>query len=145
MASQLTPYLNFPGTAREAMTFYQSVLGGRLDIMTFGQYGMEGPGAEGVMHAYLESPDGFVLMASDMPPGQDAPTAASNVHVSLSGDDDALRGYWAGLAEGAEVTMPLEKQMWGDEFGALTDRYGISWMVNVGTGGDAPAQGSAAE
>ncbi|WP_425414785.1 hypothetical protein [Phycicoccus jejuensis] len=53
MASQLNPYLNFPGTAREAMTFYQEVLGGSLDVMTFGQYGMEGEGADGVMHAYL--------------------------------------------------------------------------------------------
>ncbi len=140
MASQLNPYLNFPGTAREAMTFYQQVLGGSLDVMTFGQYGMEGEGADGVMHAYLATPDGFVLMASDMPPGQDGgATAASNVHVSLSGDDDALRRYWEGLSEGATVTMPLEKQMWGDEFGALTDRFGISWMVNIGTG--EPPQG----
>lgn len=139
MASQLNPYLNFPGTAREAMTRYQEIFGGRLDVMTFGQYGMEGEGADGVMHAYLESDDGFVLMASDMPPGQDAATAASNVHVSLSGDDDALRRYWEALAEGATVTMPLEKQMWGDEFGALTDRFGISWMVNIGTGEPPPS------
>ncbi len=140
MASQLNPYLNFPGTAREAMTFYQQVLGGQLDLMTFGQYGMEGEGADGVMHAYLATDDGFVLMASDMPPGQEgAATAASNVHVSLSGDDERLRGYWDGLAEGASVTMPLEKQMWGDEYGALTDRFGISWMVNIGSG--EPPQG----
>jgi PhnB protein len=140
MPSQLNPYLNFPGTAREAMTFYQEVLGGTLDIMTFGQYGAEGEGADGVMHAYLATDDGFVLMASDMPPGQEgAATAASNVHVSLSGDDERLRGYWDGLAEGATVSMPLEKQMWGDEFGALTDRFGISWMVNIGSG--EPPQG----
>ena len=31
--------------------------------------------------------------------------------------------------------MPLEKQMWGDEFGMLTDRFGIPWLVNIGTGG----------
>lgn len=135
MASQLTPYLNFPGTAREAMTFYQQVLGGDLDVMTFGQYGMEGAGADGVMHAYLRTRDGFVLMGSDLPPGQEGvPSGVTNVHVSLSGDDDTLRGYWEGLSEGATVTMPLEQQMWGDEFGALTDRFGISWMVNIGTG-----------
>ncbi|HMM95788.1 VOC family protein [Phycicoccus sp.] len=135
MASQLTPYLNFPGTAREAMSFYQQVLGGDLDVMTFGQYGVEGPGADGVMHAHLRTADGFVIMASDLPPGQEeVPSGVTNVHVSLSGDDAALRGYWDGLADGATVTMPLEKQMWGDEFGALTDRFGISWMVNIGTG-----------
>ena len=61
-------------------------------------------------------------------------TPGSNFAVSLSGDDDALRGYFQGLAEGGTVDMPLEKQMWGDEFGMLTDKFGISWMVNVGTG-----------
>lgn len=142
MASRLNPYLNFDGTAREAMTFYQQVLGGRLDVMTFGQYGMEGEGADGVMHAYLENDHGFVVMASDIPPGQDgAATGASNVHVSLSGDDERLRGYWDGLAEGATVTMPLEKQMWGDEYGALVDRFGISWMVNIGSGEGEPPRG----
>jgi PhnB protein len=131
MGAQLNPYLNFPGTAREAMTFYQQVLGGRLDVMTFGDYGMEGEGSDGVMHAYLETDDGFALMASDLPPGQDASLGTTNVHVSISGTDESLRSYWEGLSQGATVTMPLEKQMWGDEFGALTDRYGISWMVNL--------------
>ncbi len=28
--------------------------------------------------------------------------------------------------------MPLEKQMWGDVFGMCTDRFGISWMVDIG-------------
>ena len=64
----------------------------------------------------------------------DSRNPTTNVHVSLSGDDDALRRSWEGLAEGGTVTMPLEKQMWGDEYGQLVDRFGISWMVNIGTG-----------
>ena len=56
-----------------------------------------------------------------------------NIAVSLSGDDaDDLRGYWEKLSDGGTVTMPLEKQMWGDEFGMCIDRFGISWMVNIG-------------
>jgi PhnB protein len=52
--------------------------------------------------------------------------------ISVSGDDgDALRGYWDKLSAGGTVTMPLEKQMWGDEFGMCIDRFGVSWMVNV--------------
>ena len=52
--------------------------------------------------------------------------------MSLSGDDvDQLRGWFAGLAEGGEVTTPLALQMWGDEFGMLTDRFGVPWMVNI--------------
>jgi PhnB protein len=55
-----------------------------------------------------------------------------NITISLSGDDaDDLRGWWDKLAEGGTVSVPLEKQMWGDEFGQCTDRFGIDWMVNI--------------
>ena len=71
-------------------------------------------------------------MGADNPPGS-ALTAGNNIAVSLSGDDDAaLRGYWDKLSDGATVTVPLEKQMWGDVFGMCTDRFGIQWMVNIG-------------
>ena len=70
MSARLNPYLTFNGTAREAMhLFYQSVFGGDLTVSTFGEFGMEGDGAAGVMHAQLETPDGFTLMASDTGPG----------------------------------------------------------------------------
>ena len=83
------------------------------------------------MHAQLETPSGFTLMASDAPPGMPLDKGAT-VSISLSGDDsDELRRFWEGLSEGAQVTMPLEKQMWGDEFGMLTDRFGMQWMVNI--------------
>jgi PhnB protein len=135
MAARLNPYLTFPGTAREAMTYYQQVLGGDLTISTFGEFGQEGPGSDGVMHAHLETPDGFVLMASDTAPGQEEGfTRGDQMTVSLSGDDESLRRYWDGLADGGTVAMPLEKQMWGDEFGMLTDRFGVPWMVNIGSG-----------
>jgi PhnB protein len=134
MAARLNPYLSFNGTAREAMTFYQQVLGGDLVINTFGEFGQEGEGSDGVMHAQLETPQGFTIMASDTAPGMDEVTLGSNFAVSLSGDDEALRRHWEGLSEGATITMPLEKQMWGDEFGMLTDRFGVPWMVNIGSG-----------
>jgi PhnB protein len=55
------------------------------------------------------------------------------ITISLSGDDEAeLRGYWDGLVDGGTVTMPLERQMWGDLFGQCTDRFGVNWMVNIG-------------
>ncbi len=33
--------------------------------------------------------------------------------------------------DGGSIDMPLEKQFWGDEYGALTDRFGMHWMVNI--------------
>ena len=61
-----------------------------------------------------------------------ARTLGTSVTVSISGDDtEQVRSYWAGLTAGAQIEMPLEMQMWGDEYGSFTDRYGIPWMVNI--------------
>jgi PhnB protein len=138
VSMRLNPYLNFPGTAREAMQLYESVFGGTLTVMTFADAGAQGvPEPQQVMHAMLETPRGFTLMASDMPPGSDH-QPGNAIAVSLSGDDgDELRRYWSALSADGTVTMPLEMQMWGDEFGACTDRFGVSWMVDIagpGTG-----------
>ena len=132
MASLLNPYLSFSDTARQAMEFYRDVFGGELTLSTFGESGMaEGPDADKVMHAQLQTPAGYTLMASDTPTGMDR-SVGSNISVSLSGDDgDDLRGYFARLSDGGAVAMPLEKQMWGDEFGMCVDQFGISWMVNI--------------
>jgi PhnB protein len=132
MASRLNPYLNFDGDARQAMEFYKDVFGGELNVNTFGEFGNEGsPGADKVMHAQLETANGFTLMASDTPPGMQR-NPGDSMSISLSGTDAGeLRGYWEKLSDGGTVTMPMEKQMWGDEFGMCTDRFGVPWMVNI--------------
>jgi PhnB protein len=73
----------------------------------------------------------MVIMASDTPNSM-RHAEESNISLSLSGDnDEELTGYFNKLAEGGRVTMPLEKAMWGDKFGMLTDKFGTSWMVNI--------------
>ena len=133
MASRLNPYVSFRDNAREALEFYKDVFGGNLSINTFGEYGdSNAPEANSVMHGQLETDRGFTLMASDTPPGMDF-NPGSNITISLSGDDEQeLRGYWEKLSEGANVTMPLEKQMWGDVYGQCTDKFGVQWMVDIG-------------
>lgn len=133
MATRLNPYINFGDNAREAMTFYQQVLGGSLQLHTFGEYGADQePFADLVMHGLLETEDGLTLMGADSPPGMSR-TVGNNITISLSGDDDAvLRERFERLAEGGSIDVPLERQMWGDVFGQLTDRFGIGWLVNIG-------------
>ncbi len=134
MPSRLNPYVSFDGSAREAMEFYQTVFGGSLALNTFGEYGSpEAPEADKIMHGELQTDSGFTIMGSDMPPGM-RHDPGNNFAVSLSGDDaDELRGYWDKLTSEGTVTMPLEKQMWGDEFGMCVDQYGVAWMVNIAT------------
>ena len=132
MGSRLNPYLTFPGNARDAMEFYRDVFGGELRVSTFGEYGQDDPAvADKVMHAMLETDRGFTLMASDPPPGTDV-SPGTNIAISLSGEDgDELRRYWDRLSDGGTVTMPLEEQMWGDEFGMCMDRFGVPWLVDI--------------
>ncbi|MFD2078281.1 PhnB protein [Actinopolymorpha cephalotaxi] len=132
MASRLNPYVSFPGNAREAMEFYQRVFGGNLAMSTFGEFGTpDMPGSDKIMHAMLETDDGFTLMGADNPPGEEY-RPGNNMTVSLSGDDaDTLRACWKQLSDGGQVAVPLEKQMWGDEFGMCIDRFGTPWMVNI--------------
>ena len=133
MPSRLNPYIAFDGNAREAMEFYRDVFGGELTVSTFGEFGNDDPAvADKTMHALLETERGFTLMASDAAERMDY-KAGNNITVSVSGEDaDELHGYWDKLSSGGMVTMPLEKQVWGDEFGMCVDRFGIAWMVNIG-------------
>lgn len=132
MTARLNPYINFGDNARQAMEFYRDVFGGELTVSTFGEMGGAAPGDENkVMHSQLETPSGFTLMGSDAPAGMPR-DAGSSISVSLSGDDADLRDYFQKLSQGGNVTMPLEKQVWGDEFGMTVDQFGVSWMVNIG-------------
>lgn len=132
MAVTLNPYLNWRGNARQAMEFYQSIFGGELTVSTFGEAGMEVDPSEvnQVMHSQLITPNGLVLMGSDAPMHIEG-TEGSAYSVSLSGDDEILRSYWEGLADGATIEQPLTTAPWGDTFGMLVDKFGINWMVNI--------------
>ncbi len=133
MSMRLNPYIQFGTNAAEALDFYKGVFGGETALSYFKEYGTEGADGDLVMHGQLETGAGFTIMGADTPSFMDSPAASgSNITVSLSGDDaDTLRGYWQGLSDGANVSTPLEKQMWGDEFGQLTDKYGVGWLVNI--------------
>lgn len=131
MASKLNPYIQFDGSAQAAMEFYQAIFGGDLSKNTFKEFGAShGPEDDDkLMHSQLETPSGFTLMAADTPQGMPY-SPGENIAISLSGDDE-LRAYYEKLSEGGKVTVPLEKQVWGDEFGMVQDKFGINWMVNI--------------
>lgn len=132
----LNPYLNFDGGTREVVEFYQSVFGGELTVLTFGQFGMtehEGQPLpeDGVMHAQLTTEHGMNLMAADSPQSLEQ-GRTPNGHISVSGQEtDLLTGWFEKLAEGGTVDVPLEQAPWGDSFGQVKDRFGVNWMFNI--------------
>lgn len=141
----LNPYLNFRDNAREAMEFYHSVFGGELTSSTFADFGQadDPADADKIMHSQLEAENGLVLMAADTPSSMPDPGSGGPISISLSGDagdDAALRGYWQKLLDSGSEIVPLEVAPWGDAFGMCTDRYGITWLVNIGGPGGTPGE-----
>ena len=134
MDLQLMPYLTFNGKAADAMKFYHSILGGELSTQTFAEAKMARSPAENdlIVHAVLKN-ERLTFMASDAMPSRRA-KFGDNFHMSVSGDDgEKLTKIFEGLAEGGKVDMPLAKQFWGDTYGQLTDKFGVHWMINIGS------------
>lgn len=71
-------------------------------------------------------------MVSGVPSSQPNMTSESIIVLDLNGDNEAtLRRYWAALKDGGNVTQPLEAAPWGDIFGSVTDKFGVSWMLDI--------------
>jgi PhnB protein len=133
VASKLNPYLNFRNNTREAMEFYKTVFGGKLELNTFKDYNASQDPSEDdkIMHSVLYVPNGVEFMAADTPDRMEY-KPGNNFGMSLSGEDeDELKGYYEKLSAGGTVTMPLAKAAWGDSFGMVTDKFGVSWLVNI--------------
>lgn len=133
--AHIAPYLTFDGNCREALEFYHSVLGGAVEMHPFSEYypdQKDSPHGDKIMHGMLKN-DAASFMASDKAMEGEY-VVGNHMSMALSGSDAGyLHKAFTGLSEGGTVTMPLEKQVWGDEFGMLTDKFGIVWMVNVST------------
>jgi len=129
------PYLFFNGTCREAIDTYVDIFGGEIVLMMPfedlppGEMDLPEQSRTLVMHATIRIGDGH-LMASDDPFGQADTMAGCSVNVSLP-DVEASKSAFNRLAEGGTVTMPFEKTFWDPGFGAVTDRFGIRWMVGT--------------
>ena len=125
-------YLFFDRNCREAMHFYQSVFGGELIMQTYGEVDKSCPDAikDGIMHARLSGGD-ILLMASD-DPGSNRELGTGKIHLALGGSDEGkLRRIFDALSAGGKIGVALEKQMWGDIYGDLRDKYDIQWMINI--------------
>lgn len=130
----LYPYLSLPSTTRAAMTRYQEILGGELEILTAAdlptgeEMPFEAPG-DFVINAALTFGDGDLLMASDDPEAEPTVKGAS-LNITLADQVEAQRIFEA-LAEGGTATMALDETFWSPLFGTCVDKFGVSWMVNV--------------
>jgi PhnB protein len=133
-AQQLATYLMFNGNCAEAFKFYAELLDGKIEALmphrgTPAEGSVSDEWLDKIIHARLRLGDSL-LMASDAPPDR-SPGAMQgfNVSLQLTSPEEAER-IWAGLAEGAQVYMPLGATFFARKFGMLKDRFGTPWMVN---------------
>lgn len=148
MTIATTTHLNFRGTARQALEFYGAVFAGEVTLATYGDVGMPAgvPGADRVVFGQVENADGFRLMAYDIPGAAEdlAATAGTTSREnggtltdrpffqSLRADSlDELARYWDALADGGSIVEPLAASAWSPGFGMLTDRFGVTWVLDV--------------
>ena len=136
----IAPHLTFTTQAREAIEFYHRVFGGQLQIGTFAEWKAQDPTVEIddaaldlLVYGTLKMDNGCVIEASDAgEPNQNVPggekPALGAIDVATTNDKlDELRAAFSALAEGGTVTAPLEEFGAGEHYGALVDRFGVTW------------------
>ena len=125
----LTPYVLFPGTARQALSFYADVFGGAAEVHSFAEFERSDGPADAIAHGVLaDSP--VALYAADAGAGE-AAFEARGLMLSLLGTADSatLRRWFARLAEGGEVLDELQQRPWGAFDGQVIDRHGLRWLI----------------
>lgn len=133
MQTQIAPYLNFKGTCREAMTFYQQCLGGELMLQTVGESPIadQCPTAmqDQILHSTLTK-GAWTIMGSDMQgPGGFVEGNSIAISVSCSSEEEINR-FYNNLSVGGSIHDPLKVQFWGALFGVVADKFGVRWMFN---------------
>ena len=134
MSVNAVTHLNFRGDAHAALTFYQSVFGGDVVVVTYKDAGnvQELSEADQVMWGQVASDSGFRVMAYDVPARMPWNQGENAFFVSLRGETaEEVSAYWAKLSDGAAVLQPLGPAQWAPLYGMLKDRFGITWVVDV--------------
>jgi PhnB protein len=134
MAMSTVIHLNFRGDAREALEFYRSVSGGELTIVRYQDLGvLDDPAqADQVIWGQVVAGSGFHVMAYDVQSSRAWDKGIDPFVVSLRGATvEEITAIWEKLAEGARVREPLGPAAWGPAYGMLTDRFGVTWVLDV--------------
>ncbi|GAC68313.1 VOC family protein [Gordonia soli] len=134
MSITTTVHLNFRGDARAALDFYRSVFGGEVVIMTYGDADGDtsGPQADQVLWGQVQSSEGFHVMAYDVQADRPFDAGQNRLYMSVRAETtDEITGYWDGLSAEGTVIVDLVPSEWSPLYGMVTDRFGITWVLDV--------------
>jgi PhnB protein len=124
-----TPYVHFPGSAREALNFYGEVFGCAVQLHTFAEFNRADGPADAIAHGYLTGGP-VALFGADVSGGE-PPFRSEGLMFALLGTaaPSTLRGWFSRLGEGGRVVDDLQKRPWGASDGQVIDRYGLRWLI----------------
>ncbi|HJZ71575.1 MAG TPA: VOC family protein [Vicinamibacterales bacterium] len=127
--------LVFNGECDAAFTLYEQCLGGTVTFrLTWGDSPMADQAPpdwrDKIMHATLALGD-TSLSGGDVLPDQYERPQGFQLQLNLD-DADAADRIFAQLADGGDVSFPLQQTFWAKRFGAVVDRFGIPWAINCG-------------
>lgn len=135
-----TPYVFFPGSAREALTFYGDVFGCAVQLHSFAEFGRADGPADAIAHGYLAG--GPVALAGADVSGDGRPFRSEGLMLALLGTaaPSTLRRWFSRLSEAGQVVDDMQARPWGATDGQVIDRYGLHWLVGFeGDENDSPA------
>lgn len=134
MSINVSPHLNFNGHARKALTFYHSVFGGQLSIISYAD--AHDPQAasspEDVIWGQVQAANGFRVMAYDVQSAK-AWNPGNNAFYLIVEGTTQQEGteYWEPLMCGGEIIQPLGPSQWSPLSGMLKDQFGVVWVLSV--------------
>ena len=130
MASSVTPFLMFDGSAEAAVTFYVTLFRGS-GIKRIERYGPGEPGAEGSVKRADFTVAGQNLVCIDSPV-KHAFTFTPSVSLFVECDSEAeLDAAFGQLSAGGSVFMPPGNYGFSTKFAWINDRFGVSWQLNL--------------
>jgi predicted 3-demethylubiquinone-9 3-methyltransferase (glyoxalase superfamily) len=130
MPQKIKTFLMFEGRCEEAMNFYVSLFPDAA-VTGLRRYGPGEPGAEGSVMQAAFTIQGQTFMAIDSPVKHDFTfTPAMSLFVDCA-DEAEIDALFAKLSEGGKVLMPLAAYPFSRKFGWLSDRFGVSWQLNL--------------
>ena len=124
-----TPYILFPGTAPEALTFYGEVFGCTVQLHTFAEFNRADGPADAIAHGYPAK--GPVALSGADVSGDELPFRSEGMMLALLGTaaPSTLRTWFSRLSEGGRVVDDLQARPWGASDGQVIDRYGLHWLI----------------
>ena len=132
----VNPYLLFQGNTEEVFKFYQSVFGGKLQIVRYkdldNNMGASGEDLNKIANVALPVGKNAFLMGNDVLDSFNIPlTNGNNFSLNLETENiKETERLFEALSQGGQSKMPVQETEWAERFGMCVDKFGVEWSFN---------------